>query len=87
MMDHVKTGFGAIHSFFWDVSEFQGRNLYRRILVKLFINHRLLDYLSFINKLCTVEPVLTHTFRWTSGAMGYHKLWVFRNSSKKTLKL
>ena len=23
----------------------------------------------------TVEPVLTHTFRWTAQAMGYHRLW------------
>ena len=31
----------------------------------------------------TVEPVLTHTFRWTSKSMRYYRLWVFRNSSKK----
>ena len=57
MMDHVKTEFEAIRSFFLDASEFQGRNLYRRILVKQFINHRLLDYLFFSNKLCSFHII------------------------------
>ena len=35
----------------------------------------------------TVEPVLTHIPRWTSGGMGYHRLWAFRDFEKKTLKL
>ena len=29
----------------------------------------------FIFEIATVEPVLTHTFRWTAQAMGYHRLW------------
>ena len=35
----------------------------------------------------TVEPVLTHTCRWTQKHMGYYRLWVFKDSSKKSLKL
>jgi hypothetical protein len=39
------------------------------------------------NKGTTVEPVITHTISWTSKSMGYHRLWVFKDSSKKPLKL
>ena len=44
-------------------------------------------YKSHIFSGHTVEPVITHTCRWKEKCMGYHRLWVFKDSAKKTLKL
>ena len=43
--------------------------------------------MSTVSALSTVEPVITHTCRWKEKCMGYHRLWVFKDSTKKNLKL
>jgi len=39
-------------------------------------------YVSMSQEKYTVEPLLTHTPRWTARAMGYERLWANRGMVK-----
>ncbi|SRR6266446_2897464 len=57
-----------------------------RIECRSITSSRYREHNASVSELITVEPLITHTDRWTGQGMGYQRVWVWGGVPKIELK-